>query len=83
MNLASGSIAGFLGCNRTVQAKLRIRSTHLVSFVLWRQAQIHVGVPLCDAERDARVQFVFAGALGRRVHHADEFVAIALFLVKQ
>ncbi len=66
-----------------MQAELRIRSAHLAPFVVRRQAQVHVSVPLGNTERNAGVEFFFGRIFGRRVHDADELIAIALFFIKQ
>ena len=40
-------------------------------------------VPLRDAERNALVELIFAEALGRGVHHANQFVVVAMFFIEQ
>src|SRR5579864_6451931 len=40
-------------------------------------------VPLRDAERNPRIEFLFARIFGRRVHHPDQLVVVALLLVEQ
>ena len=40
-------------------------------------------MPLRHAQRDALVQFIFGEALGRGVHHADEFVVVAVLFIEQ
>ena len=48
-----------------------------------RAAEIHVLMPLRDAQGNALVQIVFGETLGSRVHHAHELVAVAVFFVEQ
>src|SRR5580704_12993940 len=66
-----------------MQAKLRVRSAHLASFVFRRLAQVHMRVPLGNAKWNARVELLFGGIYGRRVHYPDELIAVALLFVKQ
>jgi hypothetical protein len=40
-------------------------------------------VPLGHAQRNALVELIFGKALGRGVHHADQFVVIAILLLEQ
>jgi hypothetical protein len=40
-------------------------------------------MPHGDAQRNAGVELLFAGALGHGVHGADEFIAVGSFLVEQ
>src|ERR1700687_1321807 len=51
--------------------------------VLWRRAKIGVQMPHGHAERDPRVELIFARALGHGVHRADELIARPCFLVQK
>src|SRR5207237_8229881 len=51
---------------------------------IWRRhAQIHVGVPLGNTERDSLVKLIFAGIFGRGIHDTDQLVVVPVFLVEQ
>ena len=59
MNFPPAASQASLVVIEPLQAKLRIAVRHSRFFVGWRQAQIHVRVPLRNAQRNARVEFVF------------------------
>jgi len=42
-------------------------------------AEIHVLMPLRDAQRNAPIQIVFGESSRSRIHHADEAIAVAVF----
>jgi len=46
-------------------------------------AEIHVLMPLRDAQRNAPIQIVFGESSRSRIHHADEAIAVAVFLIEQ
>jgi len=47
------------------------------------RAEIHVLMPLRDAQRNAPIQIVFGESSRSRIHHADEAIAVAVFLIEQ
>src|ERR1700676_1605770 len=83
MKCSASRIAGFLRSDGSPQAIFRMGREHLLSAVSRRGTEIHVLVPLRHAERDALVELIFGKTLGRRVHHADELVVVAVFFVEQ
>src|SRR5580700_10293213 len=83
MEGSTGGIAGFLRGDRSSQAELGMRCHVFVLSAGGRGAEIHVLVPLRDAERDALIEFVFAHALGSGVHYTDQFVVIVVLFIKQ
>src|ERR1700676_538592 len=48
-----------------------------------RGAEIHMLMPLCNAEGNALVELIFSHALGRGLHHADKLVVVAMFFIQQ
>src|SRR5450432_907139 len=88
MERAAGGVAGFLRGDRSAEAGLGV-VTKICIFLLRRRhtrrsrAEVYVLVPLRHAEWDAFVELLFAEALGRCVHHADEFVVVAVLFVEQ
>src|SRR5579863_3064288 len=80
---SAGGIASFLGDDRSSQTELRMRPYHRFAAIWRRRAEIHVLVPLRNAERNARVELLFAHALGRGVHDTNQFVVVAMFFIKQ
>src|SRR5207302_9495899 len=76
-------IAFRLRGDRSLEPELRIRSQHFLLAGLWRGAEIHVPMPLRDAERNTLVQVVFGETLGSRVHHTRQPVVVAMSLVEQ
>ena len=48
-----------------------------------RNAQVHMRMPLGNAQRDALIELLFGKNLGRGIHHADQLVAIAMLFVQQ
>ena len=52
-------------------------------FVGRRCAFVHMLVPLRDAERNPLVEFIFAEAPRRRVHHTNQLAIILLLLIER
>src|SRR5579863_181272 len=48
-----------------------------------RGTEIHVLVPLGDAEWNALVEFILPEPLGRSVHYANQFVIVPVLFVEQ
>src|ERR1700675_4978700 len=69
MKLSTVGVAFRLSGDRSLEAELGIRSQHFLLAALWRGAEIHVLMPLRDAERNALVQVVFREVLGGGIHH--------------
>src|SRR6202521_4795630 len=83
MKLSTVGVAFRLSGDRSLEAELGIRSQHFLLAALWRGAEIHVLMPLRDAERNALVQVVFREVLGGCIHHARQPVVIATLLIEQ
>lgn len=60
-----------------------VRPPHFFLPVRGRHTQVHVSMPLGDAERNARIEGVFTRGFGGGVHHADQLVVVALLLIQQ
>src|SRR6202521_4281041 len=79
IKLSTVGVAFRLSGDRSLEAELGIRSQHFLLAAWWRGAEIHVLIPLRDAERNALVQVVFGETLGSRVHHSHQPVIVATF----
>src|SRR5947199_7896721 len=71
MEFAAVRIAVFFCGNRPEQTEFRVRSEIFFLAARGSSTEIHMFMPLRDAERNTVVEFVLAEALWRRVHHAD------------
>src|SRR5579863_8729934 len=80
---SAGGIASFLCDDRSSQTELRMRPYHLFAAISRGRAEIHMLVPLRDAQRNARVELLFTHTLGSGVHHTNQFVIVAMFFIKQ
>src|SRR5579884_898853 len=60
-----------------------MRPPQLVALIFGRQAQVHVRVPLGDAQGNPLIEVIFGGTLGRGVHDTNQFVIIAVLFVQQ
>src|SRR4029077_320212 len=83
MKGSARGVAGFLGGDRSSQAELGMRRQHIFATIRRRGAEVHVLVPLRDAEWNALVQLILAEALGRGVHYANQFVIVAMLFIEQ
>src|SRR5260370_3020169 len=83
MKLSTVGVAFRLSGDRSLEAELVIRSQHFLLAALGSGAQIHLLMPLLDAERNALVQLVFRPVLGGGIHHARQPVVIATLLIEQ
>src|SRR5580658_4289809 len=83
MKGAARGIAGFLRSDRSSQTKLRMRAQVFALSAGGCCTEIHVLMPLRNAERNALVQFILAETLGRGVHHANQFVIVTMLLIEQ
>src|SRR5579872_3598922 len=83
MKCSSGRVARILGGDGSVKTEERMGSQGLPLFAPRRGAEIHMLVPLRDAQRNSLVEFVFGKALRRGVHDADEFVIVAMLFIKK
>src|ERR1700734_3103336 len=83
MKSSARGIAGFLRGDRSLQAELRMRRQSFSTTIRRRDAEVHVLMPLRDAERNALVELIFGETLGRGVHYADQLVVVAVFLIEQ
>src|SRR5260370_8306232 len=72
MKLSTVGVAFRLSGDRSLEAGLGIRSHHFLLAALGSGAEIHVLMPLRDAERNALVQVVFLEVLGGGILHARE-----------
>src|ERR1700751_6416712 len=83
MERSSRRVTGLLCGDRSPQAESGMRLQHFaLSVGRWR-AEIYMLVPLRHAQRNALVELIFAETLGRGIHHSDQFVIVAMFLVEQ
>src|SRR5450755_271031 len=60
--------------DRTAQTKLRSRAQYVCLLVSRSLAEIHMLVPLRDAQRNALIQIVFGETFWCGVHRADQLV---------
>src|SRR5215468_163966 len=72
-----------LGGNRPSESEFRIGAPHLALPVPRRRAEVHMLVPLGDAQRNTLIELILTKALRSRVHHPNQLVALALLLVQQ
>lgn len=80
---APGGVAFGLGGDGSFKTKFCVRPPGFAPVAQRGAAEIHVLMPLRDAQRNAPIQIVFGESSRSRIHHADEAIAVAVFLIEQ
>src|SRR6202035_5605937 len=80
---AACAIALFLCGNRPGDSEPRIRNKECAFPAAQRKAEVHVLVPLSDAERDQTVEILFIEPCRCGVHCAKQTVTVACLFVKE
>src|SRR3974390_1070868 len=83
MKRATGGVARGLRRDGTAKTELRVRKQGFRLSAFGGRAEIHVLMPLRDAERNALVEIIFGKTFRCGIHDADEGVTVTVFLVKQ